>query len=572
MARPDIPADGPEASLARIVRRLRLPYSRGFVARLVAAHPRAQTLLAVVEVAPSLGLKVTPAEVDAAALEEVETPFIVHFGGADGGGFGVVEEVGRDGVAVWDSAHGRRTIPRGDFFAHWTGIVTLIERVDGERAREPHHRRNRVSETVFGMSDAPGPARGPGATALRVALGALLVTLVGAAVIGAPEGDTAAAGAVALLSGAGLAITILTALATSAHSNPVSQRVCARGTLVDCHSVLSSRYSRIFGIPLSDIGIAFYGALLLLLATNAGAGSGRAVWAVATIAYATAVPLSLALIGVQVAMRRLCTLCLGVHAVNLSAAAIGWLALRPARWPAGRLAADGALVLLLVFVVLFFVVPYFRKSHGLEVVAGMHRRLSGSPFASLAGLLTEAPTELRGAEYAIRVGEGSAGHELVVFVHPSCNRCNPVLQEVTALAGSGLVEAYVGLVPKDPDDADRDACAAVLSVALALGPERVFEAYAAAKRSFASMIAGDAVQVLAGQLGVSEQQMRQASVDARRRVDRSEDLVDAHADGTPALFFDGRVYRGPLAHLASLLTENPALLDPTRAAEGTRRS
>ncbi|HEY7876249.1 MAG TPA: vitamin K epoxide reductase family protein [Actinomycetota bacterium] len=562
-----VPGDGPEASLARVARRLRLPYSRGFVARMVAAHPKAQTLLAVVEVAPSLGLKATPAEVEADALDALDLPLIAHFRGPDGGGFGVLERVGASGYVVWDSVHGRRRLGRDDFLAHWSGIVALVARTGVERASEERHLRNRMAEALFGASDPPAPSGGRGAAFVRILLGALVIGLVAAAIAGTARDDRLAATAVALLSGAGLAVAAIAALATSAHANPVSQRVCARGTLVDCHSVLASRYSRIFGIALTDLGIAFYSGLLLLLAT---AAAGRAtVWSVVVLAFAAAVPVSVALTIVQIAMRRLCTLCLAVHAINVSAAALAWIALRPERWPARLLVAELALLGLLALVVLFVVVPYFRRSHGLEVISAMHRRLSGSPFGSLAALTTEVPTGLRGPDYGIRVGGSAAAHELVVFVHPSCNRCAPVMQEMTALAGSGLVDAYLGLVPKDSDDADRDACAAVLAAALGLGAERIFEAYAAAKRRFGSMRVGDAIEVLAEELHVARDEIDPAWAGARARIDLSERLVDAHADGTPAVFFDGRVYRGPLSHLATLLTEHPDLLAPLASAQRT---
>jgi hypothetical protein len=43
-------------------------------------------------------------------------------------------------------------------------------------------------------------------------------------------------------------------------------------------------------------------------------------------------------------------------------------------------------------------------------------------------------------------------------------------------------------------------------------------------------------------------------------VERAERAVDDHADGTPAIFFDGRPYTAPLAHLAFLIEKHPELL------------
>ena len=47
---------------------------------------------------------------------------------------------------------------------------------------------------------------------------------------------------------------------------------------------------------------------------------------------------------------------------------------------------------------------------------------------------------------------------------------------------------------------------------------------------------------------------------------RAERFVDDHAEGTPAVFVDSRLYRGELSHLAFLLQEHPELLEPTLTA------
>jgi hypothetical protein len=209
---------------------------------------------------------------------------------------------------------------------------------------------------------------------------------------------------------------------------------------------------------------------------------------------------------------------------------------------------------------LFFAVPYFRKHQGLRMLAGRHRRISSSPFASLADLLTESPAALIASDCAVLAGPRGASHELVVFVHPSCGKCDPVLQQVQALAEAGMVAAYVGLAPKDDDDADRRVCATVMAVGLSGGS--MIDAYAATKKRLGAFTTGDPIATLAGELGVDSRPIDAALDEAVRRTRRAEELVDEHAEGTPAVFFDGRLYRGELPHLAFLLQNHPDLLAP----------
>jgi hypothetical protein len=208
----------------------------------------------------------------------------------------------------------------------------------------------------------------------------------------------------------------------------------------------------------------------------------------------------------------------------------------------------------------------------MRVLAGMHKRISGSPFASLAELLTEEPTTLVPTECAVPLEGPVADHTLVVLVHPSCNKCDPVLQQVAALSQSGMVNAFVGVAPKDPEEADRRACSAVVAAGLALRSNRVVEAYAVAKSQLRAMMRDDPVQVLATSMAASPSSIGAALDDATRRTRIAEELVDEHAEGTPALFFNSRLFRGELGHLVFLLQEHPELLAPTRLDRAAPRA
>ena len=368
---------------------------------------------------------------------------------------------------------------------------------------------------------------------------------------------------ITLLSVLGLVVTVIAALSVASENNPLADRICSRGKYVNCQSILSSRFSRVIGFPMSDIGIALYGSVLLFVAAGV-LTDGAEVWSIITLVFLVTVPFSLALIGIQLAMRQICTLCLAVHAVNLSCAAIGWLWLDPAMPPAGDLVPALLLFGLFYSLILFFVVPFFRKHQGMAVLSRMYGRISGSPFASLADLLAEAPTSERPADFAVPLGDSAATHEVTVFVHPSCNKCNSVFAEARALMQAGLVRASVGLAPKDPEESDRRACAAVVAAGLSAAPLEV--AYATAKTDLKAMMGADPVAVLTAGLSVDRGAIERSLERAREMVLSAERFVDDHAEGTPAVFVNSRLYRGELSHLAFLLQEHPELLESTLTA------
>src|SRR5687768_6861706 len=115
-----IPADGPDAVLARVASLLNVPLARGTIERSLAAHPRPTSLVALVDVGKQIGLNVKPVKANGSALGQLDLPAIVHVETADGGGFAVLEQALPDGVRVWDRAGGSRVIDRETFVEHWS--------------------------------------------------------------------------------------------------------------------------------------------------------------------------------------------------------------------------------------------------------------------------------------------------------------------------------------------------------------------------------------------------------------------------------------------------------------------
>lgn len=554
-----IPTDGPDTALFQIARNLRLRYSHAFVVQAVSAHPRPNTLLALVEIARRMGLKPSPVQADASGLSAVRVPAVVHFSGRNGdGGFAVLESVSDDEVRLWDSLSGRRTWKRDVFIGRWSGVVVMFERAGEPGAPERHYLRQRFLEIVAGGTSTPAVADGRASPALRAGFVALISALLVAVLAGTLGSDRVPAGVLIALTLVGLGVTVVMGISTSDQQNGFASRVCRRGRIVDCHGVLTSRYSRLFGLPLSDIGTAFYGAIMLLVVSSARSTPAE-VWQMVTLLFTAALPPALLLVTLQISMRQLCTLCMVTHMVNVSGALIGWWFL----WDGGlarRSLYLGLLFVLFFMLVLFIVVPYFRRSASLSFISDRHRRIAASPFGSLAQLLTEPPTAVDGPSTAVPV-EGSAGeHEVVIFVHPGCGKCLPVLRELLALMQSIPMNVFVGVAPKDATEADRHASSVLVATWMAVPSDGIVDGYSAAKKLLGRLSGGDAAIVLAAELGVDRNEVERWVLPARSLVERAERAVDEHADGTPAIFVDSRPFTAPLGHLAYLIEKHPDLV------------
>jgi uncharacterized membrane protein len=520
--------------------------------------------LALVEVAGDLGVKVTAARTDVAGVEKLQGPLIVHFAGDEKqGGFGILERVTQDGFWVWDSRNGRQLVDRTTFEKNWSGIVGLVDRDDTHRTSEPGYLTHRLMELLVGSGAPPALIGSRAAPFLRIAFAVILGTLLSVAAVDHPAGTRGSALALMGLTIVGLWVTAALALAGGDQAKNFTLPGCPRGKLVDCESVLTSPYSHIAGIPLSEIGIAFFGAILLLMATAAIAADVSEIWSVVALAYLLSLPAALLLVGVQIFMRRFCTLCLLVHGVIAGGAGLSLLFLDAEVSPSEAIPAAILLsAYLLMF--LFLVIPYFTRTQRMKTFVESQQRVASSPFATLAHILTEQPIAMRGADCGIRLEGPPASHELILFVHPSCAACAHTIREAVPLATAGKVEVFLAVASKDREESDRRACDALVAAGLGLGPDAFLEAYSFAKNGL-SALAEDPIPILAEHLSVEPTRIAGGLEAAERVVRRAEELADSYVEGTPATFFDSRLYpyTAPLGHLAFLLERHPELLEAT---------
>lgn len=547
-----IPADGPDAVLGRLVATLRLPHDRAQVARSLAAHPRPTSLLALVDVGRQLGLELTPVRSNLEALRAQPAPVIVHFDRDGVGGFGVLERFSEDRLEVWDSENGLHPLDRDLFLETWSGVAVLMK---SSSTGAPRSWGARLPALLFG-GDPPSIV-GPSSKDLRIALVVLFLLVLSLAVWTYPVGARVPTLALACLCLAGVVITASMTMAISDYAGPFSPGICRRGRLIDCQSVLTSRFARVFGIPLSDLGIAFYLAMLLLLVSGAGrpAASG-----VAAFIFVATVPVAIALTALQLWMRRLCAMCLAVHAVNLGGAAVAWLYL-PRNLVGPEVWHMASLFALFLCVALFVVIPYLKEAKGVARLMIERARMSASPLASAAQLVTEPDTGLEAAACAVELGGSAAPDQLVAFVHPTCKQCAPVIRELRALAAGGRVNAFLTIPPRGP--AEQRLCEVLIGIGLRAGAEEMLRAFDIAKHRLDDLLHDDPSKLLQSELGLPQEAMEPAA-DAVAIVERTESFAEDHVEGTPALFFNGIPYRGPVSHLIELLAQHPDLLVATR--------
>ena len=233
---------------------------------------------------------------------------------------------------------------------------------------------------AFWRKDVPTDAAAPGAVAV-------VTTAV-------PRWRVAACALLMIVNAAVSGLLLLQHHHVGAAVSAVGQ-VCGEGAQSGCETVAQSRYAEVRGVPLAAIGLAFSASLavLLLLASLAGAEARTAAALIAFAGLVLALAIDLVLLGVQLfAIRAFCRLCLLTYAIN----ALAVVLVRPVHrrlvvvreglgLPAGRAALGGwavATVAILAAVLAGSLALRYRERLHATAILGLPAPTTTAPVAS----------------------------------------------------------------------------------------------------------------------------------------------------------------------------------------------
>jgi uncharacterized membrane protein len=404
----------------------------------------------------------------------------------------------------------------------------------------------------------------------------------------------------AFSSGTGILASVLTAIATLGASlsytllmisrgatlttsrPPLSQRLCGSGGgLLDCDSVLHSRWASIGPWTLASLGTAWFLSLLAAFGWarigTSDAGTG-VLWLALSLLLAS--PVSLFLVLVQIwPMRRLCPLCMAIHLAVLAGATAGWHLLSRltlgelvALWPAGLLQTW------LFSLALGVLMPWLRDADALASLSSDLTTAAATPLGSLA--LTLANPPLVSSPGVGFLCWGDAQSPLVVdgFVNPTCSSCGAVLSELIALTEShgDRIRLVIHLVAKDGSrkSGERSLLLALLAIASARGHDAALEAFWTIKRDPEPWLRKAAAG--AGQVGARLADCRQEEIDgalpmAQEALEQAGAAAIRAHSGLPFILVSGRRFPAAVGHLGALVSAHyPLLLASFGIAPGGR--
>jgi len=571
---PGLFGGSPADALAGLSRRLNLTIDQNALAERFRLHPNSRSLLALVDIAPEVGLAVRAFQTDSNGLSEASLPAIVHLRDTAAGkdAFAVLLERSDGGVLLEDpvTRELHRLSPLA-FEALWTGIVATAALREGGTAR---------SRPVGAAARLRARLRGGFSTG-TLAAGWIATVLAASAALTAA--GTSGGGAVRAISGvlfdlAGAAVSVALFQASRRSSVPsaaprLSSVLCRRGTLTDCDSVLSSRFARIGGIELAVLGLGYFISGVLLAASGVVAEGGfqAQIFAWLAACHVVAVPISLLLIGVQLwPLRRLCLLCMIVHTVVIASAAVGAPLVLDLALP--DVAPLVALHAMFFFAAIGLLVPLLELRLEAKVLKTWLGWASATPWGALAAVAGQPAAGLLDPGPGIPFGTGAGPYRVDAFVHPLCPVCPPLMERLQDLDARhrGRLQVRLHLPPRDPrSEADRELCAALTAVGILAGTEQTVFVFGIVKkdtRRWLRLAEGGAERVLE-QLLRKEDVTPEILAHARNVVSTADRTNAVMRRGVPSLLLNGRLWDAPLTDLDALLSQHR---DALGAALGLR--
>lgn len=543
-------------------------------------HPQSGSLLAVADLASTFGVRVTAVRCDPGDIDPESVPLLLQLHGGGTLGFATVDAVTADGFSILDSKGEPCFVSRLELDWLASGVTVFLEMLVESGQAERGYLLHRLTELPADLGDRllryfPAfSGIGSGMRIITLALLAISIILGfgNSLKIGAGQPSTILV-AVAVV---GLVLScVLFAFSRSeaTHRSLLSQRLCASDGLLDCESVLHSRWASVGPWTLASLGVAWF---LSLLATFGWVGvlihNDRVglLWLAFSLLLST--PIALLLVLVQIwPLKKVCPLCMTLHLAVFAGAAAGWQFLGPELppWPL-RLAAlwpIGLLHVWLFSLVLGVLMPWIKNSAELDNLADDLASATATPLGSLALLLAKPPLQKTASSALMRWGNAQAPLIVDGFVNPICSACGPVLSDLLELARrrEDRICVVIHLVEKRGlhPGRDRSLLLAVLAIAAARGSDAAADAFWTIKRSpeewLANAVSG-ATEVGARLAGCSTGEIEEALPLAHEALDRASTLAQQARGGLPFLLVAGRKLPAPVQHLDVLVGSHHTLL------------
>ena len=383
---------------------LNVKHTKTFTKQYISEHPHKNNLFGLSKLLSDYGIENAGARITDKEqhLQEIETPFIAHFGGD----FVVVYKIEPDNVH-FNMRGSQHTLSVEKFIEAWSGIVLFAEA--SEKSIEPDYKKHRKTE-VLNLLKKISFFSACGVIAVLAYVYQSLYTNVGVSLL-------------LLISLTGIYISGLLLLKQMHIQSQYADKICSLFKQKDCNNVLESKAAKLFGlVGLSEIGFGYFLTNILLLLIYPSLLTSIVLINILTL------PFTLWSVWYQWAKaKQWCVLCLIVlvllWAVFIVSYFVGYISLPEFSYPVLLSLFAAGCCYFVSILGINLIVPKLNTEEAIQSLKQSMNSLKADENVFTALLKQQPFYETNDCDSIIRFGNPDSSLRITVFSNPYCNPC-----------------------------------------------------------------------------------------------------------------------------------------------------
>lgn len=520
-------------TVAALFHILKVPATVKHIKETLVGHPDFPTLLSLADTLPRWGVRTEGVKGEVDDLSPEDYPSLVYLNSGD---FAVLEDIKDGTVKLTDPRIGKIEQPLKEFGASWTGILLRTDPQEG--AAEKDYQKNRKQELFEKFRSFLVLAGLPLAFIIYFIYGLFLA------------GETATLAPLAVAKTLGFIVCAVMA-AGSLGGEELLNNLCPTGKVVNCQRVVNSPAGRLLGMPMSELGLVYFGGGLLALLEAMLTGQTTTMLLLLGVLNLMTLPYTVFSVIYQGAViRSWCWMCLVVQALF-------WIEFYFLYGIVFKGAAPFNPAALILFVFAFAVVSLvwlalrflFIRSAKTAHLEAQIKRARRNPVYVQSQLAKAQKLDIGSFPFEVEVGPEKAGLVATLVVNPLCGHCKQALNYLHQLIemGQGSIKGVIRfMVRVDDTDSTKTETEKLMDyhVALQLAAMAALGKRQVTSEAISQWFSGDAFSK-----GRYKKWLRHFEVDDQNALEKAGELLKLQREwavaskigGTPTVIINGAV-------------------------------
>jgi len=406
--------DNTVSVIQRAVRHFRLPILKSSVKEALKSHPDYPTFKSICDTLNEWNIENYPLRYEVNELEDLQSPYIVHFG-RSGGMIGFVTDTGKDHVTYFTSFSEKRKTSRKEFIESCSGAVILLnpDERSGEKDYQTKIKHELINKSIMPLAIFAGFIFTISLYYNNYVLGESIYSKVILPLV--------------FTKIAGIVLSILLILHEFEVHFSFTDKLCHLNKTTNCNTVLHDKASKVFGwFSWADVGFVYFTGSFLFLLQSSG-GEGLSLMAILA---ALSVPYPIFSIYYQgFVLKKWCPMCLGVQLILIAEFILLLPSLSQLNFSFNSI-TNLVLSLLVITIVYTLFILFRREQLSDEMHYYKYLGFKKNPDILKMLLMNQPHLEIPLPESSLIFGNRDASIRITAFLSLHCSHCARAFEKI----------------------------------------------------------------------------------------------------------------------------------------------